>query len=283
MIRDQEDAEVLGRYLPLAREVAARILPSVTSGLTLDDLVASGVQGLLAAVAHYRPERGMAFTTYARLRIRGAIIDDLRRYDRRFRLAQRAARRLDRASTRLAHALGREPDGAELARELALSRTALDALRIRALGYQPIPLDTLETDAVRFAIARDEDDPCRLLLTRERARRIRAAIAMLPAQHEAVVRLYYERGLRLREVGARLGVTESRASQVHREALARLRPLLARYATSAPPCGPTVESTSGARPSTVNRLRRGERAEVDGDYLRDVGRVAAREHPRQRN
>jgi RNA polymerase sigma factor for flagellar operon FliA len=278
MIRELEDADVLGRYLPVVREIAARILPSIGSGLSLDDLVASGTQGLLAAAAQYRPERGTAFATYARLRIRGAIIDDLRRYDRRSRLAHRAGRHLDRARARLAHALGREPDETELARELALSPAALDALRIRALGHQCVSLDAPETDAVHLAIARHEDDPFQALAERERAHRIRAAISMLPAQHEAVVRLYYGSGLRLREVGARLGVTESRASQVHREALAQLRPLLALYAR------PPFErvSATGSRPSAVDRVRRLERAEVDRDHFRDVGRVAARQYPGER-
>jgi RNA polymerase sigma factor FliA len=218
---DEREA-LLHRYLPLVRRVARRHL-SKAPAAALDDLVSGGTVGLLGALERYDPARETLFSTYARFRIRGAILDQLRALDWVPRSLREKAAAVERTANVLAARLGRPATDEEMAAALSLS---LDAYR--ALQGEITPLRLVSLDDAGMG----DDEPCQLdppdpplaaLLRRERLDQIASAIRGLSQRDQLLLSLYYRDELTMREVGAVLGLTESRVSQLHAQALARLR------------------------------------------------------------
>lgn len=228
---DDEARELLLRqYVSLVHFVARR-MSARTPAVEYGDLVSVGALGLLAALDSFEPERGYAFSTYAVARIRGAILDDLRRRDWMPRSSRTRSRRLAAARAHLHRKLQRAPRPAEVAGELGLDLQAywgwcdeLDAPApdappvpagraggARRAGGPPLELDTSE-----------DKSPDRELLREEEKVRVRTALKNLPEREQRVLALYYFEEMTLRAVGTVLGVTESRVSQLRQRALRRL-------------------------------------------------------------
>jgi RNA polymerase sigma factor for flagellar operon FliA len=219
---------ILRRYLPLVRRVARRFLGRAAPHADLDDLVAWGACGLLAALDRYDPTREALFATYARFRIRGAILDQLRQLDWVPRSVRQKAAAVERVARILETRLGRPASEEEMARGLGLSLAAYrDVLR------QIAPVTLVSLDALGFGagdddlpLERAEPDPLRGLLRRERLLLVARAIGRLPERDQLLLSLYYRDDLTMKEVGAVLGLTESRVSQLHTSAMLRLRATL---------------------------------------------------------
>ncbi len=219
-----ERETLLRRYLPLVRRVARRHLEK-TPAADLDDLVAWGTIGLLTALERYDPGRATLFSTYARFRIRGTILDQLRALDWVPRSLREKAAQVERTAGVLEARLGRRATEEELAAALALSLEGLRALRsaIAPVGVVSLDEPGAGWDDQAFPPGRDEPGPLATLLRREQGRLIADAIRGLPQRDQVLLSLYYRDELTMKEVGTVLGLTESRVSQLHAQALARLR------------------------------------------------------------
>ena len=213
--------EMLRRCLPTVRRMAYRMVRRLPPNVDVDDLIGAGHEGLLKALDSYDPERHDRFESYAELRIRGAILDELRAYDPMTRHGRRRLGQVSRTITELRQKLGREPEADEVAEALGLSleeyhRLAESLARGPALGR----LGETEGDDLADA---GQIDPLAACEQRELRQRLAQAIRKLPERTQLVLALYYQDECTQAEIGKVLGVTESRVCQILGEAAARLR------------------------------------------------------------
>ncbi len=225
-VRDPSSIE-RGRFVEshvdLVRYVALRIHPRLPASVELDDLIHDGVLGLLDACDRFDPAQGARFRTYAEARVRGAILDGLRKKDWRPRSVRRMRRSIDAAIATLAGRLGRTPTEEEIAEQLGLELPAYRALLADAATGPLLSLDELTGDGESDHLVSLTDPPDGPFERRERVALLAEAIAELPERERRILELYYVEGLTLKEIGAVLAVTESRICQIHSQATARLR------------------------------------------------------------
>ena len=212
--------------LRLVRKVAVHLKARVPDFVEIDDLVQYGILGLLEAEKAFDPSKGIPFDAFVRQRIRGAMIDEIRRMSDIPRSAVANLKAHNDASKRLASALGREPTQAEIAAELGLSDEAFQNERTHAYRFQTLAYDDVEQE-VEGVTAAPELDPSTLVAEQEGLDALQEAIAELPERDQLILQLYYVEELNLKEVGAVVGVSESRVSQLLTASAGKLRRLLA--------------------------------------------------------
>jgi RNA polymerase sigma factor for flagellar operon FliA len=228
--QDQEERErILLEQLPQVRYLARRIHERLPRHVPLDDLVHAGVIGLIDALNKFDRSKHVQFSSYAKFRIRGAILDSLREMDWGPRELRRKARRIEEAHRKLSLALSRAPSESEMATELSLELKEfqlllgeLDGLEVGSLRVES-PWDGKEEDLCDFLPNAPEDTPFFRCLRAEMKELLARVIAELPEKEQQVLSLYYFEELTMKEVGAVLGIGESRVSQVHSLAVVRLR------------------------------------------------------------
>ena len=220
--------QLITEYLPYVKRIVHRLAMHLPSTIDIDDLMNVGVIGLIQAVDRYDPKRDNKFMTYAVFRIKGAVLSELRSRDFLSRSNRRKIRELENAYLKLEQKLGREVDDGEVAKELGVEleqvyRTrqlsSISFVSFEELGYSS--KDEKEK-LMNFLIDNDEDA---LTLTRlkELKNALAAAIELLPEKEKLVVSLYYLDELTMKETGEVLGITESRVSQIHSQAIIHLR------------------------------------------------------------
>jgi RNA polymerase sigma factor for flagellar operon FliA len=232
--QDEEERErLLMEQLPQVRYIARRIHERLPRHVPFEDLVHAGVVGLIDALHKYDRSKHVQFGSYAKFRIRGAIMDSLREMDWSPRDLRRKARRLEEANNSLRSALGRNPSETELAAELGIDLHGLqmllgeiDGLEVGSLRVQS-PRDGKEEDLCEYLPDDPEKTPLLLCLRSEMKDLLTRAIEELPEKERQVLALYYYEELTMKEVGVVLGVGESRVSQIHSMAVVRLRARLA--------------------------------------------------------
>jgi RNA polymerase sigma factor for flagellar operon FliA len=219
---------VIERYGAMVRRTAAHLAARLPSSIDIEDLVQAGMIGLLDAVSRFDAMQGVQFETFASQRVRGAMIDELRGADWMPRSVRRSQRQIETAIRSAEHRLQRAPREAEIAAELKIDLPAYQELLLSAKGAQLVYLEDAggedgEEGLLERAVPAEGPGP----LERVRDQRFRAALVTaiedLPERERLMMSLYYEEGLNLKEIGAVLGVTESRVSQMHTQAVARLR------------------------------------------------------------
>lgn len=214
-------------HMPLVTAIAAHIQKSVPVHIELDDLIHAGVMGLFDAATKYRDDREVAFPTYAKHRIRGAILDSLRQQDWASRDLRKRYKQMETVTRELTIKLQRAPLEAEIAAVMGLSPRRWQALMVdfRSLGaaaVQQHPNDREEHLPPEAASA-PTLAPDQVFARSELRDKLEIAIKTLPERYQRVVKLYYERDLTMKEIGGLLGVNESRVSQIHKAALERMQ------------------------------------------------------------
>ncbi len=227
----QRDELVL-EHLPLVTAIASHVQRSLHVHTELDDLVHAGAMGLLDAATKYSPDKNVAFATYAKHRIKGAILDSLRQLDCASRDLRRRYKQMEAMTRDLTAKLGRAPTQVEIAEAMGITGRRWEALMLdfRNLG--------LATAQLRASVSREDqpmqEAPCspnqvpdQVFARSEMREKLEVAMKTLPERYQQVVKLYYERDLSMKEIGGMLGVNESRVSQIHKSALARMQTALA--------------------------------------------------------
>src|SRR5881396_803268 len=218
--------------LPFVEALARRMAASMPNSIDIGDLVQDGVIGLIDAAHRFDEDRGIKFETFAERRVRGAMIDALRR-DAWPRGVRRQRRELDAAREALRLELGHEPSMADLAArvgsdEKRLSRTIVRINTIESTSPLASGEHMDESSLPTALVPSEPDAPDTAYEKLETRERVRAAIAALPWREQKVIGLYYYGEVMMKEIGAEIGVNESRVSQLHARAIRRLRDALGR-------------------------------------------------------
>ena len=218
--------QVILDHLPLAKAIAIRVHETLPVHVELDDLVHAGVLGLIDAVAKYNPERKVAFSSYAKYRIKGAILDSLRQFDWASRDARRRQKKVDAVTQELLAILQRTPTEFEIAEKLGVD---IERCRQMMSGPQGAGLVSMssrgpEQDDLPAPDypANEETQPDNMSAHTQLHELLHGAMKKLPERYQKVVVLYYTNDLTMREIGEELGVNESRVSQIHKLALQKM-------------------------------------------------------------
>ncbi|MDP2751292.1 MAG: RNA polymerase sigma factor FliA [Rhodocyclaceae bacterium] len=226
-----EKEQVVLRFAPLVRRLAFQMMARLPASVQVDDLIQNGMIGLLDASARFEDGLGAQFETYAVQRIRGAMLDGLRESDTMPRGMRREMRRVEAVLHQLEHQHGRHPTEIELATALDISLADYQKLLSEARGHQVVYLEDLSggkageegEDFLDRHEVNHTPNPLYLLEEAGLHKTLVSAIERLPEREKMAMSLYYEEDLNLKEIGAVMGVTESRVCQLHSQAVARLR------------------------------------------------------------
>jgi RNA polymerase sigma factor for flagellar operon FliA len=228
--------ELVEQYLPLVSAVLGRLAMTLPDHVDHDDLRSAGLVGLLQALRNYDPKSGTAFETYARVRVRGSMLDELRRMDWVPRTIHEKARKVQLMMNQLEQKLGRAPAEKEMAKALNLSEDEyselLDEIRPAAFVCLDAVCASENGDSGSlYEVVSDgvEDGPAEETSRRELKEIILARLKNLPDMQRKVLALYYGEDLRLREIAEAFGVTESRICQIHAQAILSIRSYLQRF------------------------------------------------------
>ncbi|GAA4652313.1 RNA polymerase sigma factor FliA [Kistimonas scapharcae] len=217
-------AELVDRHAPLVKRIARHLSARMPASVQLDDLVQAGMVGLLEAARKFDVDKGASFETFAGIRIRGAMLDEIRRGDWGPRSVYRNSRRVSEAIRAVEARLGRDSRDAEVAAEMDVSLeeyfNILQDLRgCRLFSFE----DMFDSEESRLQRRSENNAPEMDLQTEKFRKALGSAIETLSEREQLVLNLYYEKELNLKEIGKVLGVSESRVSQIHSQAALRLR------------------------------------------------------------
>ena len=231
------EGELVENHLALVKTVVGRIAMTLPPHVDVEDLYSAGVVGLLQALRNFDEKNGASFVTYARIRIQGAVLDELRRMDWQSRSIRDRARKVQAVMADLEQQKGRCPSEQEMAAALKISVTEYGALleEIRPVTF--VCLDAMQGNGEddenhsRSECIADphQRDPVENVERRELARLIAERIQELPEMQRKVLALYYYEDLRLREIAAVFGLTESRICQIHAQAILSVRVFIQNY------------------------------------------------------
>lgn len=221
----QRDGVVL-EHLPLVRAVAVRVHENLPVHVDLDDLVHAGILGLFDAVTKYKPEKKVAFSSYAKHRIKGAILDSLRQLDWASRDLRRRHKQVEAVTRELAATLQRQPTEAEIADKMGLEverwrHMMIDLHHVGLVSASARRADQSDLPPPEFP-AKPESRPDSMCARAQLQAALSSAMKTLPVRYQKVVRLYYLKEMTMREIGGVLGINESRVSQIHKSALGKM-------------------------------------------------------------
>jgi RNA polymerase sigma factor for flagellar operon FliA len=220
--------QLITEYLPYVKRIVQRLAVHLPSTVDVDDLMNVGVIGLIQAVDRYDPRRDNKFMTYAIFRIKGAVLSELRARDFLSRSNRRKIRELESTYLRLEQKLGREADDKEIAQELGVDleqvyrtkqMSSISFISLEELGVSSRD----EKEKLLSYLINNDDDALSMTKLKELKDAMAQAIKQLPEKERLVISLYYLDELTMKETGKVLGITESRVSQIHSQAILHLR------------------------------------------------------------
>jgi RNA polymerase sigma factor for flagellar operon FliA len=220
--------QLITEYLPYVKRIVQRLAVHLPSTVDIDDLMNVGVIGLIQAVDRYDPRRDNKFMTYAIFRIKGAVLSELRARDFLSRSNRRKIRELESVYLRLEQKLGREADDHEIAKELGVDleqvyrtkqMSSISFISLEELGVSSRD----EKEKLLSYLINNDDDALSMTKLKELKEAMAQAIKQLPEKERQVISLYYLEELTMKETGKVLGITESRVSQIHSQAILHLR------------------------------------------------------------
>jgi RNA polymerase sigma factor for flagellar operon FliA len=231
-ISDDEREQLILQHLPQVRLIARRIQERLPENISLEDLVSTGVIGLIAAIDNFDPGHNVKLKTYAEYKIRGAILDSLRGLDWAPRQKRRQAKRIEAAIATAEQRLKRAPDEQEIADELEISLEEYHEwlVEIRGLNLASLEYTTGEQgkDLLHYLPDADDNLPSKVLEKSELERLLAEGIGGIPKMERTVLGLYYQEELTLREIAQVVKLHESRISQLKSQAILRLRSHMAK-------------------------------------------------------
>jgi RNA polymerase sigma factor FliA len=218
---------VVLEHLPLVKAIAVRVHENLPVHVDMDDLVHAGILGLFDAASKYNPDKQVAFSSYAKHRIKGAILDSLRQLDWASRDMRRRHKQVEAATRDLAGTLQRNPTEAEVAEKLGMDP---ERWRGMMLDLRNVGLISASTRSNEYDDLPAPDFPCKpethpdSICAREQLRGVLGeAMKVLPERYQKVVSLYYTAEMTMKEIGGILGINESRVSQIHKSALEKMQ------------------------------------------------------------
>jgi RNA polymerase sigma factor FliA len=225
-----ERDKVVLEHLPLVKAIAVRVHENLPVHVDVDDLVHAGILGLFDAANKYNPEKQVAFSSYAKHRIKGAILDSLRQLDWASRDLRRRHKQVEAATRELSSVLQRTPTESEVAEKLGVDverwrQMMLDLRSVGLISASSRAADQEELPAPDFP-SKPETQPDSMC-AREQLRSVLGdAMKALPERYQKVVVLYYTNEMTMKEIGGVLGINESRVSQIHKSALEKMAAVL---------------------------------------------------------
>lgn len=224
--------ELVLKYAPLVKNIAERMAIRLPPNISKEELIGPGVLGLFDAIEKFDSTREIKFQTYANLRIKGAILDELRKMDWISRSIRRNIHRIEDAMRSLELKLGREPDDFEVAEEMGVDIDSYHRMTMKAQGAGLLSLDEIMPDGKAPKLSRQVSDvpsPFDKLKIKESKKIISKALSKLSKKEQLVMSLYYYDELTLKEIAKVLNLTESRISQIHSKVIIKLRVKLKSY------------------------------------------------------
>jgi RNA polymerase sigma factor for flagellar operon FliA len=218
--------ELVSRHAPLVKRIAYHLVSRLPASVEVDDLIQAGMIGLLEAGSHYQADKGATFETYASIRIRGAMIDQMRQNGWAPRSVTRQLREMSEAVRRAESRLGREAMASDIASEMGVSldeyhELLRDTSSVRLFSLEQIGEN--EQEAVDVGGGDDRYAPLENVLADDFQHALADNIKNLPEREKLVMALYYDSGLNLKEIGEVMEVSESRVCQIHSQAIVRLK------------------------------------------------------------
>ncbi len=229
---------VVLEHLPLVKAIAVRVHENLPVHVDLDDLVHAGILGLFDAASKYNPDKQVAFSSYAKHRIKGAILDSLRQLDWASRDMRRRHKQVEAATRDLAATLQRNPTEAEVAEKLGIDQERwrsmmLDLRNVGLISASTRSNENEDLPAPDFP-SKPETQPDSICAQEQLRSVLGVAIKTLPERYQKVVALYYTNEMTMKEIGTILGINESRVSQIHKAALEKMQVVLAANGISSP-------------------------------------------------
>jgi RNA polymerase sigma factor FliA len=226
--RQMRQEDLVRRHADLVKRIAYHLVSRMPPNVEVDDLIQAGMIGLLDAAKHYSSSKGANFETYAGIRVRGAMLDEVRKSDWTPRSVHRAARAMAEAVRRIENETGQDAKAADVATALDMTmdeyhKAVQDAVSCRLFSFDQMGSTDDEGDSPADYTAGDGPGPSEDLENDAFREALAAAIDSLPERERLVLSLYYDEELNLREIGEVLEVSESRVCQIHGQALVRVR------------------------------------------------------------
>ncbi len=216
------------QYAPLVKRIALHLKARLPPSVQLDDLMQSGMIGLIEASKNYEGSQGASFETYASIRIRGAMLDEIRSSDWTPRNVHRNTRSIAEIMNRLSHELGRQPRGTEVAEKLGVDLAEYQKMLADEASSKIIGIEDLgvSDDVITSSEDDSQKTPLDEISNNQFQEHLVKALKQLPEREQQVMSLYYDDELNLKEIGAVIGVSESRVSQLLSQATVRIRAML---------------------------------------------------------
>ena len=224
-VEAQGEQDLVVEHAPLVKRIAHHLLARLPDSVQVDDLIQAGMIGLLEASRQFDASQGASFQTYAGIRIRGAMLDEIRRLDWTPRSVHRKAREVGRVMREIEHRTGRDPRDHEVIAAMGIGASEYHQILRDAATARMFSID--EEDSEGREPPAETAQPAEVLEEVGFHEDLAEAIRALPEREQLVMSLYYEQELNLKEIGAVLGVSESRVSQIHGRIALKLRSSLA--------------------------------------------------------